>query len=283
MARAVRCDMMGYSSPRQTALMVTQSDTPNDTSAAPKTVTACLIIIGNEILSGRTKDKNLSFVAERMSEWGVRLTEARVIPDIEETIVETVNTCRAQFDYVFTTGGIGPTHDDITAAAVAKAFGVTLHRHPDALAIMQRQHRPEDLNEARLKMADVPEGATLIDNPVSGAPGFQIGNVYVMAGVPMIMQAMLEGLRHDLVGGAPVLSRSVRAFLPEGAVAEGLGVIQDRYPDIDIGSYPFFRKGRFGTSLVLRGTDAAALERAQGEVGDLIRALGETPVEDPDD
>jgi len=246
----------------------------------PATVTACMIIIGNEILSGRTKDKNLGFLAERMSEWGIRLMEARVIPDIEATIVATVNECRAQYDYVFTSGGIGPTHDDITAAAIAKAFGVRIHRHPDALKIMQRQHRPEDLNEARLKMADVPEGSILIDNPVSGAPGFQIGNVYVMAGVPMIMQAMLEGLRHKLVGGAPVLSRSVRAFLPEGVVAEGLGKIQARFAEIDIGSYPFFRKGRFGTSLVLRGTDEAELERARGEVEALVRSLGETPVED---
>ena len=246
----------------------------------PETVTACLIIIGNEILSGRTKDKNLGFVAERLNEWGIRLMEARVIPDIEATIVDCINECRAKFDYVFTTGGIGPTHDDITAASVAKAFGVALHRHPDALAIMQRQHKPEDLNEARLKMADVPEGSTLIDNPVSGAPGFQIGNVYVMAGVPMIMQAMLEGIRHGLVGGATVVSKAVRAFLPEGAVAEGLGKIQDRFAEIDIGSYPFYRKGRFGTSLVLRGTDMAVLEQAANEVGDLIRALGETPVED---
>ena len=267
--------------------MATPDDVANDASAPPgtakpATVTACMIIIGNEILSGRTKDKNLGFVAERMSEWGIRLMEARVIPDIAATIVETVNTCREQYDYVFTSGGIGPTHDDITAAAVAKAFGVTLHRHPDALKIMQRQHKPEDLNEARLKMADVPEGSTLIDNPVSGAPGFQIGNVYVMAGVPMIMQAMLEGLRHKLVGGAPVVSRSVRAFLPEGVVAEGLGVIQARHTDLDIGSYPFFRKGRFGTSLVLRGTDEDALEQARGEVEALIRELGETPVADPD-
>jgi molybdenum cofactor synthesis domain-containing protein len=251
--------------------------------ARPATVTACLIIIGNEILSGRTKDKNLGFIAERLTEWGIRLTEARVIPDIEATIVETVNACRARFDYVFTTGGIGPTHDDITAASVAKAFGVRIHRHPEALKIMQRQVKPEDLNEARLKMADVPEGATLIENPVSGAPGFQIGNVFVMAGVPMIMQAMLEGLRHKLVGGAPVLSRSVRAFLPEGTVAEGLAAIQERHPEIDIGSYPFFRKGRFGTSLVLRGTDETVLEQARGEVEALIRELGGTPVEDTDD
>ena len=244
-------------------------------------VTACLIIIGNEILSGRTKDANLAHLAERLNSWGVRLTEARVIPDIEATIVEVVNEARPRFDYVFTTGGIGPTHDDITSAAIAKAFGVAVIRHPDALAIMQRQHKPEDLNEARLKMADVPEGSTLIDNPVSGAPGFQIGNVFVMAGVPMIMQAMLEGLRHRLVGGAPVLSRAVRAFLAEGAVAEGLTALQARFGDLDIGSYPFYRKGKFGVSLVLRGTDQDQLDDAVAALGDLIRSLGGEPIEEP--
>jgi molybdenum cofactor synthesis domain-containing protein len=245
--------------------------------------TAAMLVIGDEILSGRTRDANMYHLAGRLNEHGVDLREVRVVADDRAAIVAAINALRASYDHLFTSGGIGPTHDDITAASVAKAFGVKIHRHPDALKIMQRQHKPEDLNEARLKMADVPEGATLIDNPVSGAPGFQIGNVYVMAGVPMIMQAMLEGLRHKLVGGAPVLSRSVRAFLPEGVVAEGLGEIQARYGEIDIGSYPFFRKGRFGTSLVLRGTDEGELERARGEVEALIHALGETPVEDPDD
>jgi len=246
-----------------------------------KIVTACMIIIGNEILSGRTKDANLSFLAERLNAWGIRLTEARVIPDVEATIIAVVNDASARFDYVFTTGGIGPTHDDITAAAIAKAFGVTLVRDPQALAIMQRQHNAKDLNEARLKMADVPEGSTLIDNPVSGAPGFQIGNVFVMAGVPMIMQAMLEGLRHRLVGGAPVLSRSVRAFLAEGAIAEGLSAVQAQFSALDIGSYPFYRKGKFGVSLVLRGTDKDVLEDAVATLGDLIRSLGGEPIEEP--
>jgi molybdenum cofactor synthesis domain-containing protein len=257
---------------------------PNRTDGGgAKVVTACLIIIGNEILSGRTKDTNLNHLAVRLNAWGVRLTEARVIPDIEARIVAVVNDARGRFDYVFTTGGIGPTHDDITAAAIAKAFGVALVRDPRALAIMQRQHKAKDLNEARLKMADMPEGSTLIDNPVSGAPGFQIGNVFVMAGVPMIMQAMLEGLRHRLVGGAPVLSRAVRAFIAEGTVAQGLSALQARFGELDIGSYPFYRKGKFGVSLVLRGTDKDRLGEAVAELGDLIRSLGAEPIEEPAD
>ncbi len=257
------------------------SKPPRSRSGGATVVTACLIIIGNEILSGRTKDANLNHLAGRLNAWGVRLTEARVIPDVEATIVAVVNEARGRFDYVFTTGGIGPTHDDITAAAIAKAFGVALVRDPQALAIMQRQHKPKDLNEARLKMADVPQGSTLIDNPVSGAPGFQIGNVFVMAGVPMIMQAMLEGLRHRLVGGAPVLSRAVRAFLAEGAVAQGLTALQARFGDLDIGSYPFYRKGKFGVSLVLRGTDKDRLGEAVAALCDLIRSLGAEPIIEP--
>jgi len=195
-----------------------------------------MIVIGNEILSGRTKDANLPYLAERLNEWGVRLREARVLPDVEDVIVATVNECRAKFDYVFTTGGIGPTHDDITAAAVAKAFGRALVRDPEAVRLLQTRYGGTDLNEARLKMADIPEGAELIENPVSGAPGFQIENVFVMAGVPAIMQAMVESLRHRVTGGEPVRSRSVAAHLAEGTVAEGLSAIQARYPEIDIGS-----------------------------------------------
>lgn len=246
-----------------------------------KEVTACLIIIGNEILSGRTKDKNLPYLAERLNEWGIRLREVRVIPDIEDTIVGTVNECRAAYDYVFTTGGIGPTHDDITADSVAKAFGVPLIRNPEALAILEARTRAVgfELNEARLRMANTPEGAILIDNPVSGAPGFQMENVYVMAGVPSIMQAMLDGLRHRLVGGKPMLSLTVRAYLPEGEIAGGLGEIQDRFPDLDIGSYPFYVKGKYGASLVMRGTEQARLELAAEDLRAVIRGLGAEPVE----
>lgn len=246
-------------------------------TAGTKKVTACLIIIGNEILSGRTKDANLPFLAERLNAWGIRLREARVIPDVEETIIATVNACRPAFDYVFTTGGIGPTHDDITAAAMAKAFGVRLERNAEARALLEARYEPGTLTEARLKMADIPEGASLIENPVSAAPGFQLGNVFVLAGVPNIMQAMVDGLRHRLVGGAPMLSRTISSLLAEGDLAAGLGALQARYPEVEIGSYPYFRLRRFGVSVVLRATDAEALDRAAADLAVLIRSLGGEP------
>ena len=248
-----------------------------------KTYTACLIIIGNEILSGRTRDANLQYLAERLNEWGVRLREARVIPDIEATIVDTVNDCRAAFDYVFTTGGIGPTHDDITAASIAKAFGVGLVLdQPSYDAMAARYENPADFNEARQKMCYIPEGATVIPNAVSIAPGFQKDNVFVLAGVPSIMRAMVDNLQNRLIGGAPVMSRSVAVFLGEGTVAAQLSAIQDRFPEIDIGSYPFYRDGKFGTSLVLRGADLDDLETALEEVVAMIRGLGTEPVYETD-
>ena len=238
---------------------------------------ACLIIIGNEILSGRTQDVNLNHLALRLNDWGVRLREARVIPDVEGTIIDRLNDCRARFDYVFTTGGIGPTHDDITSASVAKAFGVALVKDPEAMRILAASYPPGEFTPARQKMAEVPDGAVLIENTVSAAPGYQIGNVFVLAGVPSIMRAMLDTLRNRLVGGAPVLSRTVRASMPESRVADGLGKIQGRYPRLDIGSYPFFAGGRYGTSLVLRGTDTDELEAAAGEVATLVRGFGVEP------
>lgn len=242
-------------------------------------VTAAAIIIGNEILSGRTQDVNLAFLAKSLNEIGIRLMEARVVPDIEAEIIAAVNGLRVRFDYVFTTGGIGPTHDDITAECVAKAFGVPLIRHPEAECRLRAHYEPDKLNEARLRMANTPEGATLIDNPVSIAPGFQIGNVFVLAGVPSIMQAMFDGIKGRLSGGAPVRSISVPAFIAEGTIAKGLGELQARYADIDIGSYPFFRTGRFGTTLVLRGTDEARLAAAAEELRALIRSLGAEPLD----
>ncbi len=240
-------------------------------------VTACVIVIGNEILSGRTQDTNIAFLGERLNELGVRLMEARVIPDIEDTIVATVNEVRTRFTYVFTTGGIGPTHDDITAASIAKAFGVPLTEHPEARAILDAHYPPGELTEARLRMARTPEGAVLIDNPVSKAPGFQMDNVFVMAGIPEIMQAMFESLSHRLVGGKPLISRSVTVYLPESKVALGLEALQGRYSDVEIGSYPFNRAGRFGTRLVLRATEAARLDAAAGELDGLIAELGGEP------
>jgi len=245
-----------------------------------KIVTACLLIIGNEILSGRTQDANLAFIAKGLNEVGVRLREVRVIPDIAETIIATVNEMRAKFDYVFTTGGIGPTHDDITSECIARAFGVRWVLDEEARRRLAAGYaNPADLNEARLRMAHIPEGAVLIDNPVSRAPGFRIGNVFVMAGVPRIMQSMFDGIKHSLAGGAPVLSRTVTSGLPEGVLAEGLGKLQERYPDFDIGSYPYYRRGGFGTSLVVRGTDASRLDAAVGEVFAMVKGLGGDPYE----
>lgn len=247
-----------------------------------KTVTACVLVIGNEILSGRTKDANLAWLAVELNKLGVRLMEARVIPDIEETIVATLNEVRARFDYVFTTGGIGPTHDDITAACVARAFGVPLVRNPEAVRRLQAHYaNPADLNEARLRMANAPEGATLIDNPVSKAPGFRIGNVHVMAGIPVIMQAMFDGIRHTLVGGSPMLSRTINAELAEGVMAADLAEIQKANPDIEIGSYPYMRRGQPGAAIVLRGVDPETLATATEAVKAMMRRLGTEPREDP--
>ena len=211
-----------------------------------KTVTACLIIIGNEILSGRTVDANLPHLAKKLGEIGIRLAEARVVPDIEQEIVDAVNTCRAKHDYVFTTGGIGPTHDDITSAAVAKAFGLPFGRNPEAEALLLDYYPPEKVNEARLSMADTPEGAELIANPVSIAPGFRVENVYVMAGVPKIMQAMLDNVLPTLEGGAVVLSRSVTMFMPEGEIALHLKVASGRAPRPRHRQLSFLRLGRPG-------------------------------------
>ena len=240
--------------------------------------TACLIVIGNEILSGRTQDANLQYLARKLNDWGIRLREARVIPDIEATIVETVNACRRLFDYVFTTGGIGPTHDDITAEAIAKAFGVGLVKHEESFRRMAAHYKPGEFNQARQKMCYIPAGATAIENSVSIAPGFQAANVFVLAGVPSIMRAMVDTLKERLVGGLPVLSRSVGVYLGEGVVAADLSALQAKYPAIDIGSYPFYRGGKFGTSLVLRGTDAAELDRATGEVEAMVRRHGAEPI-----
>jgi len=237
-------------------------------------VTASLVVIGNEILSGRTQDKNIAYLGEWLGKEGIRLAEVRVIPDVLQTIADTVNDLRQRFDYVFTTGGIGPTHDDITSESVAAAFGLPHGENPEARAILEAHYGPEHLNEARLRMAKTPEGAVLIENPVSKAPGFQVENVFVLAGIPAIMQAMLDSLRHRLTGGDPILSRSLTANVQEGRVAADLGALQERYPDIDIGSYPFNRDGRFATRLVLRGTHRERLTAASGELEKIVANLG---------
>ncbi|HXV26186.1 MAG TPA: molybdopterin-binding protein [Alphaproteobacteria bacterium] len=244
----------------------------------PGAVTAAILIIGNEILSGRTRDANLPWLAERLNASGIRLMEARVIPDIPEAIVAAVNETRSRFDYVFTTGGIGPTHDDITSQCVARAFGLPLILDEEARARLQRHYPPGGLNEARLRMAHVPEGARLIDNPISAAPGFQIGNVLVLAGVPAVMQAMFEGIRHRLAGGRTMLSRAIAAYLGEGVIATDLGALQARYEDLEIGSYPFVRQGRFGASFVIRGTEAGRIAACAEELEVIIRRLGAEPI-----
>ena len=241
--------------------------------------TACLLVIGNEVLSGRTQDANIRFLATRLGEIGLPLREVRVIPDVAETIVGTVNEVRARFDQVFTTGGIGPTHDDITSECVAAAFGVPWEPHPEAWARLERHYKPGEFNAARQRMATLPRGAVLIDNPVSVAPGFTIGNVHVMAGVPRIMQAMFDALAPRLPGGKPVESRAVHALgLLEGNIAAGLEAVQARYPGIDLGSYPFYRAPGGGVALVAKGTDPAALDACIAEVADLVRAQGKDPV-----
>ena len=245
-----------------------------------KIVTAALIIIGNEILSGRIQDANLSYIATKLNdEAGIRLAEVRVVPDIEGEIVEAVNAMRTKHDYVFTTGGIGPTHDDITAESVAKAFGRKLIRHPEAYRrlVAQFEKRGMEINEARLRMTNTPEGATLVENGISAAPGFQVENVYVMAGVPQVAHAMIDWLAPRLEGGKPVRTKTLVCSLGEGNLAKELGEIQDRYPKIDIGSYPFYGEGIYGTSIVLRHTDTDLLDKAGEEVAALMRAHGGEP------
>jgi len=221
--------------------------------------TAGVIIIGNEILSGRTQDLNISYLGKGLEKLGIVLDQVIVIPDVEATIIDKVTAYSENYDYVFTTGGIGPTHDDITTESIAKAFDVKLLRNPDAVACMERYYEPSSLSEARLKMADIPEGASLIDNPVSGAPGIHINNVFVLAGVPNIMQAMFDSLIDRLVGGPPILSASVCTNLTESKLAEGMTKIQNQCEEVSIGSYPYFKRGKLGVNIVLRSTDKTLL------------------------
>ncbi|KAF0232029.1 MAG: molybdopterin binding domain-containing [Beijerinckiaceae bacterium] len=241
---------------------------------AAVSITAAILVIGDEILSGRTKDKNIGYIAEYLTNIGIELREVRVVPDVEAEIVGAINALRTRFTYVFTTGGIGPTHDDITADCVAKAFGVSIDHDPRAIAMMLERYTKEDLNEARLRMARIPAGAELIENPISKAPGFMLDNVIVMAGVPNIMQAMLDNVSARLATGAKMLVATIdTGGLPEGIYAAGLGAVAAAHPGVSIGSYPSFHAGGFRNQIVLRTKDAALLEAATLAVETLVATL----------
>ena len=250
-------------------------------SEEAKTWTAALVVIGDEILSGRTQDKNVAQVATWLNEQGIRLAEVRIIPDDMERIGETVNVLRSTHDYVFTTGGIGPTHDDITVDAMAATFGVPVIVHPDARRILEDYYRdrPGGLTEARLRMARVPEGAELIPNPTSGAPGVKMGNVFIMAGVPNIAASMLEALTGKLEGGRPVVSVTVGARAPESDVADLLRETEAAHPGVAIGSYPFFKDGRYGANFVIRSEDGELARTTGDDLSARLREAGFEPVE----
>ena len=245
-----------------------------------KTWTAALVVIGDEILSGRTQDKNVAQVATWLNEQGIRLAEVRVVPDDMERIGEAVNALSSAHDYVFTTGGIGPTHDDITVDAMAAAFGVPVIVHPDARQILEDYYRdrPGGLTEARLRMARVPEGAELIPNPTSGAPGVRIGNVFIMAGVPYIAASMLEALTGKLEGGRPVVSVTIGARAPESDVADLLRETEAAHPGVTIGSYPFFKDGRYGANFVIRSEDGDLAQETGRDLSERLRVAGFEPV-----
>jgi molybdenum cofactor synthesis domain-containing protein len=244
-------------------------------SETPHTViTAAILVIGDEILSGRTKDKNIGYIAEYLTTIGIDLKQVRVVPDDEADIVDALNALRARFTYVFTTGGIGPTHDDITADCVAKAFGVSIDHDPRAVAMLRERYKPEELNEARMRMARIPAGADLVENPISRAPGFKLGNVIVMAGVPSIMQAMLDHAAPMLKTGARMIAESIDANgMPEGIYAAVLGEIALANPTVSIGSYPSFINGGFRNQIVVRGKDQQAVSAAVTAVTTAISRL----------
>jgi molybdenum cofactor synthesis domain-containing protein len=241
-----------------------------------KQVTAAVLVIGDEILSGRTRDTNSGYIAHYLAQLGVETREIRVVPDVEEEIVAAVNALRSRYDYVFSTGGIGPTHDDITADGVAKAFGVGISEDPRALALLLERIKPEDLNEARRRMARIPDGAELVANPISKAPGFWLGNVIVMAGVPSIMQAMLDDVAPKLVKGAKILSEILDSHgLPEGAYASALAGLAKTLPEVSIGSYPKLEEGRFLNQIVLRARDAGVLAAAVEKTREMLAEVAE--------
>jgi len=242
----------------------------SSTSDGQPIVTAAVLVIGDEILSGRTKDKNIGFIAEYLTAIGIDLKEVRVVPDEEDEIVAGLNALRKRYDYVFTTGGIGPTHDDITADSVAKAFGVSIEVDPRAVAIFKERAPQMELNEARLRMARIPAGADLIENKVSAAPGFKLGNVMVMAGVPTIMQSMLDAVAPTLRTGVKMLSETIKADAREGEIGTPLGEVAKANPDTIIGSYPYFDGQGPNTNIVVRGRDAARVAAVKKAVEEML-------------
>lgn len=240
----------------------------------PETVTAALLVIGEEILSGRTRDENTAYIAAYLTRVGIALREVRVVADVEADIVDAVNALRQRYTYVFTTGGIGPTHDDITTDAIAKAFNVSAGVHEGAVAAMREHYTDAALTPARLRMARIPEGAELIHNAISRAPGYRLENVIVMAGIPRVMQVMLDEVMPRLAKGRPVKSRAVRIAVAEGDVALPLGALQAAHPEVQMGSYPFFEKNSLGTYVVIRAADDARLEQALRGLWDMIAQKG---------
>jgi molybdenum cofactor synthesis domain-containing protein len=242
--------------------------------------TAALVVIGDEILSGRTQDKNVAQLASWLNVQGIRLAEVRIVPDVESAIVEAVNALRARNDYLFTTGGIGPTHDDITVDAIAAALGVPVVVHPEARAVLEGYYESRGgLTDARLRMARVPEGADLIPNRMSGAPGIRVGNLFILAGVPHITAGMLDALTGTLEGGLPVLSRTVGAWVAESEIADLLRETERAHAGVSIGSYPFFREGRVGANFVVRATEQELVDRTIAALIDGLRAAGREPVD----
>ena len=234
-------------------------------------VSAAILIIGNEILSGRTQDTNTSTLATWLSSIGVKVNEVRVIPDIEKIIVHTINILRKENNYVFTTGGIGPTHDDITAQSVSKAFGKKYEIHKEAFKILEAYYQPGEFNEGRQRMVWMPENAELIFNPTSGAPGFSVENVFCLPGVPSIMKSMLGGLKNKIVGGEPILSHTISLRTVESEIANSLTKVQDNNKDVEIGSYPFFHAGKLGVSIVLRSENQSKIDLCNSQILEFIK------------
>ena len=234
-------------------------------------VNAAILIIGNEILSGRTQDTNTSTLATWLNSIGVKVNEVRVIPDVEKTIIETVNVLRKENNYVFTTGGIGPTHDDITAASISEAFNLKYEIHKEAFKILEAYYKPGEFNEGRQKMVWMPENAELILNPTSGAPGFSVDNVFCLPGVPSIMKSMLGGLKNKIVGGEPILSQTISLRTVESEIANSLTKVQDKNQDVEIGSYPFFHAGKLGVSIVLRSENQSKIDRCNNQILEFIK------------